>query len=97
MDTITLTIPADWVEGETLDQEALRQALKLGLIQLRQQQAVQETVNHVVQVLLRTGRIKHLSATLVDGAEVSHDRQPPPTLPGPPVSEILIAQRRREL
>lgn len=97
MDTITLTIPADWVEDLNLDQEVLRQALKLGLSQLRQQQMVQEDVSRVVQVLVSTGKIRHLAVTLVDETEMIPNRQPPPTLPGPPVSDILIAQRRGEL
>ncbi len=39
--TITVDIPVDWVDGLALDQDELRQALQLGLTQLRQQQAEQ--------------------------------------------------------
>jgi hypothetical protein len=34
---------------------------------------------------------------LVEGDGTDAERQVPPVLPGPPVSEILIAQRRGEL
>ncbi len=97
MNPITLTIPPDWLEGMSIDQDGLRQALKMGLIQLRQQQTAQHTTKRVVQVLLSTGRIRRLSATLVQDEGVDIERQTPPTLPGLPVSEILIAQRRGEL
>jgi len=97
MDTITLKIPADWLEGLSIDQDGLRQALMLGLAQLRQQQIAQDTTVRVVQVLLGTGRVRHLSPSLLESKGVDTDRQAPPTLPGLPVSEILIAQRRGEL
>ena len=42
MNSITLTIPPDWLDGMSIDQDGLRQALKLGLVQLRQQQAAQQ-------------------------------------------------------
>jgi hypothetical protein len=96
MDTITVTIPSDWLEGESLSQDELRQALKLGLTQLRQQSA-EHTPERVIQALLRTGQVKHLSAKLVDDEGQDSERQAPPSLPGPPVSEILIAQRRGAL
>jgi hypothetical protein len=96
MNTITLTIPSNWLEGETLSQDELRQALKIGLAQLRQQQITQETEARVVQAFLNTGRVRHLSTVLPDSEESNAERQPPPELPGPPVSEILIAQRRGE-
>jgi hypothetical protein len=37
--TITVTIPASWLEDGRIGQEELREALILGLTQLRQQQA----------------------------------------------------------
>jgi hypothetical protein len=97
MDTITVTIPSDWLEGESVSQDDLRQALKLGLTQLRQQQSAEDTTERVIQALLRTGQIKHLSAKLVDDEGQDSERQAPPSLPGPAVSEILIAQRRGAL
>ena len=80
-----------------MDQEELRQALMLGLAQLRQRQADADTTVHVIQALLKTDRIRHLSAKLVESNGADAERQEPPVLPGPPVSEILIAQRRGEL
>jgi hypothetical protein len=68
----------------------------LGLAQLRRQQATQDDGDRVVQALLGTGLVGHLSAPLLEG-KVDTDRQATPTLPGLPVSEILIAQRRGEL
>jgi hypothetical protein len=96
MDTITLTIPTDWLEGINLSQTDLRQALQLGLSQLRQQQITSETTRQVTQVLLETGRIRHLSTTWLAGEEGGEDRQTPPTLSGLAVSDILISQRRGE-
>jgi hypothetical protein len=96
MNTITVTVPANWLEGLSLDQEELRQALMLGLTQLRQQRAVQDMNSRVMQALLSTGRIRRLAASLVE-EETSTGRQTPPTLPGLPMSEILVAQRRGEL
>ena len=96
MDNITLTIPSDWLEGETLSQDDLRQVLKLGL-KLHQQKSVEDTTSKVIQALLRTGRVKHLSTPILDEIEATIDRQPPADLPGRPVSEILVAQRRGEL
>ena len=95
--TITLTIPSEWLEGQPVDQDELRQALMLGLVQLRQRQAALNTAVQVVQVLLSTDRIRHLSAGLVESEGTDADRQVPPELPGPPVSDILIAQRRGEM
>jgi hypothetical protein len=99
MDAITLTIPSDLVEELHIpdDPDELRQALLLGLTQLRQQQAAKDAANSVIQALLSTGRVRHLSAAPVESADQEADRQAPPTLPGPPVSEILVAQRRGEL
>lgn len=93
MNTITVTVPANRLEGLSLDQEELRQALMLGLTQLRQQRATRDISS---RVLSSTGRVRHLAATLVQ-EEANTSRQTPPTLPGQPVSEILIAQRRGEL
>lgn len=97
--TITLTIPSNWLQGWTVNQDKLRQALMLGLAQLRQRQTTPDTAGRVVRALLSTGRVHHLSATLVEDDGADAGRQSPPALPGLPVSEILIAQRRgnREL
>lgn len=95
--TITVTIPSDWLEGQPVDQDELRQALMLGLVQLRQRQAAPNTALQVVQALLSTDRIRHLSAGLVESEGADADRQVPPVLPGKPVSDILIAQRRGEM
>lgn len=96
MNTVTVTVPDNWLEGLSLDQEELRQALMLGLTQLRQQRAAQDINPRIIHALISTGRIRHLTTTSV-GEEASTGRQTPPTLPGPPVSEILVAQRRGEL
>jgi hypothetical protein len=94
MKAVTITVPTNWLEELALEQEDLRQALMLGLQQLRQQRIAQDPRARVVQVLLSTGRVRHLAASLVK--ETGADRQTPPTLPGLPVSEILVAQRRGE-
>ena len=92
--TITLTISDQWLPGQTLDQAQLRRALQLGLAQLHREQAAEKTSALVVQALLKTGHVRHLASR----SELqSTPRQEPPTLPGPPVSELLIAQRRGEL
>ena len=92
--TITLTIPSDWLPDGTVNQDELRQALVLGLAQLRQQKVALSITEQTVQALLGTGRIHHLSASLEMDEAKDARREPPPELPGTPVSEILIAQRR---
>lgn len=89
--TITITIPSPWIEGLELDQDDLRQALQVGLAHLRQQQARQTT--QVIQALLSTGRIRQLQLHLDMETPAMAERQTPPTLPDPPVSELIIAQR----
>jgi len=94
--TITLTIPSSWLEGLAADRDELRRALRLGLAQLHRRQKHTDATERIVQVLLDTGRVRHLSVALAD--ETLHpERQTPPGLPGPSVSEILISQRKREL
>jgi hypothetical protein len=92
--TVTLTIPSDWLKEDTLDQNELRQALMLGLAQLRQKDAL-DVHEQTIQVLSNTGRIRHLSTSLI-AQEGQDKRQSPPVLPPPLVSEVLIAQRRGE-
>ena len=58
---------------------------------------LQDTNAKVIQTLLCTGRIKHLASSLVENASPADALQTPPILPGPEVSEILVAQRRGEL
>jgi len=58
---------------------------------------LQDTNAKMIQTLLGTGRIKHLASSLVENASPADARQTPPILPGPEVSEILVAQRRGEL
>ena len=97
METITLTIPIDWLKGQPFSQDELRQALQLGLNQLRHQQYVaQASAENVIEVLLSTGKVKHLTSLHQESETTSVKRQPPPTLPGPSLSDILIAQRRGE-
>jgi len=96
METITVSIPSDWIQGTGLDRNGLREVVRLGLRQWRQQQP-QDANARVIQTLLATGRVKHLASALVESAAPDDARQAPPTLPGPAVSEILVAQRRGEL
>ena len=96
METITVSIPSDWIQGTGLDRNGLREVVMLGLQQWRQQHP-QDANARVIQTLLATSRIKHLVPSLVESAVPDDARQAPPTLPGPAVSEILVAQRRGEL
>jgi hypothetical protein len=96
MDTITVSIPSAWIQGTGLDRNGLREVVMLGLRQWRQQHP-QEINARVIRTLLGTGRIKHLAPSLVESAAPDDARQTPPILPGPAVSEILVAQRRGEL
>jgi hypothetical protein len=93
--TVTITIPSSWLGNQALDQVELRRALQVGLAQLRREQS--ETKDRVVQTLLSTGRVRRLLVVPPQDQESRVERQEPPTLPGKPVSEILIAQRRSEL
>lgn len=90
---VTITVPSPWLEG--LDEDDLRTALHLGLAQLRQQRDDPARTNQVIQVLRNTGRIHYLSPPAPEPPE--RERQPPPILPGSPVSEIVIAQRHGEV
>ena len=92
-ETVQLTIPARWLEELSIDEDELRQAVMLGLSQLRQQREEQDVARQVVQALLDTGLVHHLSVPLPAGIEPDAERQDPPTLPDPPLSEIIIAQR----
>jgi len=94
--TVVLTIPKHWLGERVVNQDELRQALRLGLDMLQSRSTPQKNTAQVIQVMLRTGRIQHLPAVSLE-AETIGQRQTPPTLPGAPVSEILIAQRRGEL
>lgn len=91
--TITLTIPASWLGNQSLSSEDLRQAVLLGLQQLRRQ-PVPYDATRIIQTLLKTGRVHHLTTANI---ETPSPRQTPPTLPGMPTSELLIAQRGRDL
>lgn len=96
METITVSIPSAWIQGTELDPSGLRQVVMLGLRQWRQEQA--QGINaRVIQALLDTGRVKRLAIAPVESTEADEERQTPPALAGPAVSEILIAQRRGEL
>jgi len=96
MDTtvVSVTIPSGWLEGLNLNEDELRQALELGLAQLRQQQITPDTTSRVIDALLGTGRVGHLSTVSPMSEAANADRQPPPSLPGASMSEIVITQRR---
>lgn len=94
--TVTVTIPASWINEQPVDPAELRQAVQLALAQLRQQRA-QAAPEQVANALLSTGRIRHLQPALVAEEPGEYVCESPPTLPGTPVSDILIAQRRSEV
>ena len=89
-------ILAQWSDELSIDPSELRHALMLGLAQLRKRQQDQEIARQAVEALLSTGRARRLPA-LPEDDEPRSPRRPPLKLPGTPVSEILIAQRRGEL
>ena len=95
-ETVQLTIPARWLEELSIDQDELRQALMLCVAQLRQQRVEKDVAHRVVQVLLSTGRVRRLPDA-PDKDESEPTRREPLKLPGKPLSEILIAQRRGKL
>ncbi|HOT92832.1 MAG TPA: hypothetical protein PLJ78_08205 [Anaerolineae bacterium] len=95
--TVTITIPASWIGEQPIDPVELRQAVQLALARLHQQRAQADSPRQVVHALLSTGRIQHLHPTLVAEEPAEYVYQTPPTLPGTPVSDIIIAQRRGEL
>jgi len=94
-DSITITIPAEWLEGLSLDEDELRAVLSIGLKELRRRQAMADTDDPILKALLSTGLVSRLTLPLPEGIEPAAKRRPPLKLPGPPVSEILIAQRKR--
>ena len=97
MDTVTVKIPEDWLEGVSLDADGLRRVVMLGLRQLRQQQGAESLDAEIARTLMNTGRVSHLSVAFREGGAPAGERQPSPTLPGPSLSDTIIAQRRGEL
>ena len=95
--TVTVTIPASWINEQPIDADELRQAVQLALARLHQQRAQADSPRQVARALSSTGRIQHLHPALVAEESGEYVYQAPPTLPGTPVSDILIAQRRGEL
>lgn len=90
METIQVQVSPELARQLRPYAEQLPQILELGLRQI-EQQSQQDKVR---QALEGTGFIRHWAAEDLD--EPDAPRQPPPVLPGPPASEILIAQRRGE-
>ena len=96
METVLVPVPQNLIdELQVGDAQQLRRALILGLERLRAEHS-QAGKSRVVSVLLETGRVRSLDPDLVAPYESdsSPSRQEPPTLDGPPVSEIIIEQRR---
>ncbi len=50
-----------------------------------------------IRALLSTGRVQRLKADLMPSYGGDDARQEPPTIPGPSLSDTIIAQRRGEL
>ena len=92
METVTIDVPAELVQG--LDQDKLREALVLGLTQMRQQSAEHRVNTRMLEVLIGTRRVRHWSEVPSEASTTPYQRQPPPTLPDPSVSDTIIAQRR---
>ena len=97
MDTSTIRIPADWLQGLSLDPDELREVVSLGLGQLRQKQAAENGNAQVIEALAVTGRVRHWSVGPLESQSPGVGRQPPPTLSGPSLSETIVAQGRGEL
>ena len=96
---------ATWIEQEAerkgLPQEQvvldlIQQAIKDAQLDLHKQHTDRDIARQAVQALLNTGRARRLPA-LPEDNESPPPRRAPLKLPGMPVSEILIAQRRGEL
>lgn len=94
MDTIQVTVPATWLNDESLTEDELREVVTLGLAALRRRQQAQADRARVEDVLRGTGRAQHLMTPFVADADSTAARQEPPVLDGQPVSELLIAQRQ---
>ena len=95
--TVTVTIPASWIDEQPIDPVELRQAVQLALARLHRQRVQGDSPRQVARALSSTGRIQRLQPALVAEEPGEYVYQAPPTLPGTPVSDILIAQRRGEL
>jgi hypothetical protein len=97
MDTVTIRIPAEWLQGIRLNPDDLREVVSLGLGQLRQKQATENGNAQIIEALVVSGRVRHWSVGPLETHSPEGERQPPPTLPGPSLSETIVAQRRGEL
>ena len=98
MDTVLVPVPRELIDEMGLDPEQLRRALILGLEHLRAKQAQTESSRSaVVAALAETDHVRPLDSNFVAPYEPDppSPRQEPPALEGPPVSEIIIAQRGR--
>ena len=96
---------ATWIEKEAerkrlpkeqIVLDLIQQAVKDAQLERQEQQTDREIARQAVEALLSTGRARRLPA-LPEDDEPPPPRKAPPKLPGMPVSEILIAQRRGEL
>jgi predicted DNA-binding antitoxin AbrB/MazE fold protein len=50
-----------------------------------------------IRALLGTGRVGRLRDELISASVSSYERHEPPTIPGPSLSDTIIAQRRGDL
>jgi hypothetical protein len=96
MDTVTIHMPADWLQGMSLNQEDLREVVSLGLEQLHRKQGAANGNAQIVEALMATARVRHWTVASLEVEATGAGRQPPPAVPGPSLSETIIAQRRGE-
>ena len=85
------TITAIYEDGVLRPLRTLRLPEKTRVQLLIVTQTTESEDGRIIQALLSTGRVKHLSAALVADIGASTERQPPPKLEGPSLSEIIIA------
>lgn len=97
MNTINLTIPADWLDGATLSTNELRQALKLGLAQLKEQSTgVAEHRRQLQQAMIAVGLSLPTSDALPNTPPISSERRQELAqrfAVGEPLSELIIKER----
>ncbi|MCB0196166.1 MAG: hypothetical protein KDJ65_29715 [Anaerolineae bacterium] len=98
METIEVTIPVDWLAGQSLSPDQLREALKLGLAELQQRQSDQRSHRQQVEQALIAVGLSHAQADKppLPAPSLSPERQQHLAerfATGGPLSDVIIEER----
>lgn len=102
METIEVTIPLDWLGGQSLSPDQLREALKLGLAELQLQQYDQQGHRQKIQQTLIAGGLSRVPAERLSASTSPLSPERRQTLAerfaaGGPLSDLIIEERSDRL